>query len=102
SYSGFGDIPGGYTDHELALYRWPALGLAIAWLALIGRWFVTRYGVRQSLSLPLKRWRFRLTLPPLVSRIPLRFPSRWIAMIWLELRQSVPLAAFGFLLAVLI
>jgi hypothetical protein len=102
SYSGFGEIPGGYTDHELAQYRWLAVGLAIPWLALIGRWFVTRYGVRQPLSLPVKRWRFRLAVPPLLSRIPLRFPDRWMAMIWLEFRQSLPLSVSGFLLAALI
>jgi len=102
SYSGFGDIPGSYTDHELAPQRWLAMGLAVPWLALIGCLFVIRYGVRQPFSLSAKRWRLRLAMPPLWSRVPVRFPSGGIAVIWLELRQSVPLAAFGLLLAVLI
>jgi hypothetical protein len=101
-YSGFGDVPGGYTDHELARYRWLALGLAIPWLALIGRWFVTRYGARQAVPLPVTRRRWRFALPPVWSRVPLRFPGRWLAILWLELRQAVPLAVCGLLLAALI
>jgi hypothetical protein len=98
---GYGDELGGYTDHELAQYRWVAMGLSLPVLAIIGRLFITRYGAMRESATPAKRRRFRIALPPILSRIPIRLPGRLPALIWLELRQSVPLAAFGFLLAVL-
>ena len=77
------------------------MGLSLPVLAIIGRLFITRYGALRGSSTPAKRRRFRIALPPILSRIPIRLPGRLPAMIWLELRQSMPLAAFGFLLAVL-
>jgi hypothetical protein len=99
---GYGDESGGYTDHEMARYRWIAMGLAIPVLAILGSLFVAQYGELKSPSNAARRWRFRIALPPLLSRIPIRLPSRLFAMIWLELRQSLPLAGFGFLLALLV
>ena len=97
----YGDELGGYTDHELAQYRWIAMALSLPLLAIIGRLFITRYGALSGSSTPAKRRRFRIALPPILARIPIRLPGRLPAMIWLELRQSVPLAAFGFVLGVL-
>ena len=97
----YGDKLGQYTDHELVPYRWIAMGLSLPVLASIGHLFVTRYGALRGSSTPVKRRRFRIALPPILSRIPIRLPGRLPAMIWLELRQSMPLAAFGFLLGVL-
>ncbi len=98
---GYGDELGGYTDHELAQYRWIAMGLSLPVLAIIGHLFITRYGALRGSSTPVKRRRFRIALPPILARIPIRLPGRLPAMIWLELRQSMPLAAIGVLLAVL-
>jgi len=89
-----------YTDHELAPYRWIAMGLSLPVLAIIGDLFITRYGALRGSSTPVKRRRFRIAFPPILSRIPIRLPGRLPAMVWLELRQSMPLARFGFLLAV--
>lgn len=99
---GFSDQRGGYTDHELAQYRWTALGLAVAVLAMIGRLFVTQYGNLREPSTPRIRRHFHLARPAVLSRIPMRLPGRLAAMIWLELRQSVPLAIFGLGLAALV
>jgi hypothetical protein len=99
---GYGYEHGSYIDHELAAYRWVAMGLALPLLGIIGRLFAARYGrTRRSLT-PADRRRFRLAFSPILSRIPIRFSGRTMAMIWLELRQSVPLAVFGLLLTVLI
>jgi hypothetical protein len=98
----YSDALGGYTDHELALYRWIAMGLSLPLLAIIGHLFITRYGALRGSSTPVKRRRLFSAFPPILSRIPIRLPGRLAAMIWLELRQSVPLATFGFLLAVLV
>jgi hypothetical protein len=97
----YGDDPGYYTDHELAQYRWIAMGLSLPVLAIIGHLFVMRYGALRGSSTPVKRRHFRISLPPVLARIPIRLPGRLAAMIWLELRQSMPLAAFGLLLGVL-
>ena len=71
------------------------MGLSLPVLAIIGRLFVTRYGALRGSSTPAKRRRFRIAFPPILSRIPIRLPGRLPAMIWLELRQSMPLAACG-------
>jgi hypothetical protein len=91
-----------YTDHEVAQYRWSVMILSLLVLALIGRLFVTRYGTLRGSSTRAKPRRLRIAFPPILSRIPIRLPGRMLAMIWLELRQAMPLAACGFLLAVLI
>ncbi len=97
----YSDQPGDYTDHELAQYRWVAMGLSLLVLAIVGYLFIRRYGALRGSSTPVKRRRFRIAFPPILARIPIRLPGRLPAMIWLELRQSLPLAAFGFLLGVL-
>ena len=97
---GVGGSTGSYSDHELALYRWLALGLAIPLLMLIARWFVIRYGTLAHRN--PKQSRYRFALPLILSRIPMPLPTRWIALIWLELRQSFPLAFYGLLIAILI
>ncbi len=91
-----------YTDHEVAQYRFSVMSLSLLVLALIGRLFVTRYGTLRESSTRAKLRRLRIAFPPILSRIPIRLPGRLLAMIWLELRQAMPLAACGFLLAVLI
>ena len=90
------------TDHEVAQYRWTVMSLSLLVLVLIGRLFVTRYGALRGSSTRAKPRRFRVALPPILSRIPIRLPGRMLAMIWLELRQAMPLATCGFLLAVLL
>ena len=77
------------------------MGLSLPVLAIIGHLFIRRYGALRGSSTLVKRRRFRIALPPILARIPIRLPGRLPAMIWLELRQSMPLAAFGLLLGVL-
>jgi hypothetical protein len=91
-----------YTDHEVAVYRWIVMSLSVFVLALIGRLFVTRYGALRGSSTRSKPRRFRIAFSPILSRIPMRLPGRLLAMIWLELRQAMPLATCAFLLAVLV
>jgi hypothetical protein len=93
---------GGYTDHELAPYRWLSLGLAIPLLTILAFLFVYRYGSRSGAAPASKRRRFRIAMPAIASRLPIHLPNRLIALIWLELRQSVPLAASGLAFAILV
>jgi hypothetical protein len=100
---GYGAEHGGsYTDHELAHYRWVALGLAIPLLLIIARLFVTQYGRLPRAALATWRKQFRLATPAILSHIPIRLPGRWGALIWIELRQSLPLVTFGLLFALLV
>ncbi len=98
----YSEDSGSYSDHELAEYRWLSLAFAVVLLVVLGRLFVSQYG---KLEVTPKRWiagRFRFSPPAILSYIPLRFNSRVAAMILLELRQAVPLACFGLILAVLV
>lgn len=99
---GYGEESGSYSDHELANFRWISLALAAVLVAIFGRLFVTQYG---KLRAPSKRWslrRFRYLRPAFLSHIPMPLPSRGAAMIWIELRQAIPLAVFGLMLAILV
>ncbi len=97
---GYGEATGGYTDHELARYRWVALGTAIPLLLLLTRCFVIWYVM--PISKKAKPIRNRISMSSIHSFLPMPLPHRWVALIWLELRQSVPVAACGLLLAVAI
>jgi len=100
---GYGAEHGGfYTDHELAHYRWVALGLAIPLLLILARLFVTQYGRLPRTASATRPKRFRHATPAILSHIPIRLPGRWGALIWLELRQSLPLVTFGLLFALLV
>ena len=97
---GYADATGSYQDHELAAYRWLSLVVAIPVLTLLAKCFVIRYGlpvVRKP-----KQGRFRFAMPSILSRIAIPLPTRWLALVWLELRQSLPLALSGLLFAILL
>lgn len=99
---GYGEANGGvYTDHELATYRWYALALSLPLLAVLADVFVVQYGRRRAEG-PAKPRKRLLPAAPLWLRLPPRLPGRWGALVWLELRQSLPLVTFGLLFGVLI
>lgn len=97
----YGDETGGYTDHELVSYRWISLALAVPFFAFIAKLFVHRYGSQSARNPQAKPRSFRMSLPTMTTRLLPRLPNRLAAMIWLELRQSVPLAAYGLAFAIL-
>ena len=86
-----------YTDHDVAQYRWRVMGLSLLVLGAGSGGCSSRYGMRGS-STRAKPRCFRNALPPILS-IPIRLPGRLPAMICSS--AMVPLAACGFLLAVL-
>lgn len=91
---------GHYTDPELLPARWWALAFATLVLMAMTRWFVVQYGrvrkPREAMSIQ-SRWP---KIPSVLARIPVPTRSRWGTMVWLELRQSVPLAFYGLALAI--
>jgi hypothetical protein len=97
---GFGAVDGGfYTDHELAVYRWPAMGLAIPLLVGLGSLFLLTYGTQRPHKSDSNRQPGRFRLPSILPYLPFQLPGRLATLVWLELRQSVPLAVCGLLLA---
>jgi len=99
---GYGDATGGYTDHELAKYRWLSLGIAVPLLTLVARCYVRQYGRSVSVDRQAQRWKVRFAAASILSRIAMPLPTRRVALVWLELRQSIPLAFYGLLFAILI
>ncbi|QDU36344.1 ABC-2 family transporter protein [Maioricimonas rarisocia] len=79
----------------------PLVGNLLLLLGL-GSWFAHRYATRPVDSVAGQRWRWwRPRLPAVLSRLSMRWPDRTAALIWLDLRQSVPMAVAGLLLAIL-
>ena len=98
---GYGNQSGKYVDAEIASYHWIALALALPMLMFIGRLFIRHYGsFRGERSSPAPG-RLAVKIPSVWSRIPLRQPGKFTALIWSELSQSLPLAVSGLLLVFL-
>jgi ABC-type transport system involved in multi-copper enzyme maturation permease subunit len=96
--SSYGMPHGHYDDLEFARLIWGPLCLNLLLVVGLCVWFTHRYAAAVpwlSEGRARKYWR----LPPLFSRLPLRLPSRAAALVWLDLRQSVPLAVAGLALA---
>lgn len=88
--------------HAISLSVGVPLALASAWLAGVGYLFTRFYGREPE---PVERIRGRwwlLAIPPFFSRqtVPLR--SRFLAMLWLELRQAGPLVLCGLILSAML
>ena len=98
---GYGSQSGDYVDHEIARYHWVALALAVPLLVLIGRLFVSRYGLFRAERFSPEPGRLGVKTPSVWLRIPLRKPGKFTALIWSELSQSLPLAVSGLLLVFL-
>jgi ABC-type transport system involved in multi-copper enzyme maturation permease subunit len=97
---GYGTPHGDYVDLEFASLIWGPLCLNLLVVVGLCVWFTHRFaGAVPWMSDRKSRinWRF----PPLLSRLPLRLPGRTAALVWLDLRQSVPMAIAGLALAFL-
>lgn len=99
---GYGGATGSYCDHELAQYRWFAMGLAIPLLATIARCFVLQYGRAPSIQILHSIRSSRFAIPSILSFITMPLLTRRMALIWLEVRQALPLAFYGLLFAILV
>ncbi len=89
---------GNYTDLVFARLIWVPLCLNLLLLVGLSVWFTHRYAAAVP-WLSERRTRISWRLPPLFSRLPLRLPNRAAALLWLDLRQSGPLAIAGLALA---
>ncbi|QDT98739.1 hypothetical protein [Gimesia aquarii] len=99
-FSSYGDTRGIYHDIDIANWVWIPLILNLVILFWLGFWFTRRYGTRKTfVSYGKKRW---WNLPPLFSWISFPHRGQTSSLIWINLRQSVPLVVTGFVLACLV
>ncbi|MGC1276175.1 MAG: hypothetical protein WBC44_20930 [Planctomycetaceae bacterium] len=95
---GYGDEVGSYTDLDIAPMVWRPLAANLLVLVLLGVWFARRYGSRRFTMEASARRRRRW--PRLPAWLPNPIPGRLAALVWVDLRQAVPLAVAGLVLAV--
>lgn len=99
---GYQETQGSYGDLVLAPTVWGPLALNLLVLFGLGELFARQYGRLRAISTS-RRWAWRLWRPPaILSRLPFRWPGRIPALIWLDMRQAVPLALSGLGVACLI
>ena len=99
---GYGDLNGSYFgDLSIARSVWPALAANLLVLATLAFWFTVRYGTRRPALTTKHSWSLHFGMPAVLSRLPIRWPGRIAAMIWLDLRQAMPMCFAGLGLAVL-
>ena len=100
SCSSYGGEGCSYTDLNLARPFWIPLLASTLVLMLLACWFVRWYGtrllVRQSRPAIRLRW-----WPAVWSRVPVPLPNRAAALLWINLRQALPVALCGLIVAAL-
>jgi ABC-type transport system involved in multi-copper enzyme maturation permease subunit len=92
---------GSYQELEFVERVWGPLLLNVLVLLVLASLFVLRYGTLRAPAARRGSWT-AWRLPPLFAHLPIRWRGRGVALTWLDLRQSVPIALAGFALAVLI
>jgi hypothetical protein len=98
----YGDLNGSYFgDLSFARSVWPALAVNLLVLATLATWFTFRYGTRRPTLIAKHSWSLHLAMPAVLSRLPISWPGRVVALIWLDLRQAMPMCLAGLGLAVL-
>ncbi|QDT41536.1 hypothetical protein Pan241w_15990 [Gimesia alba] len=96
-YYGYGDGAGSFSDLDMPNRIWLPLFLNLLILAGLGYWFTRRYGTR-NMSVTRQKKR-RWSWPPFFSWLSFPHRRQVSALVWINLRQSVPLAVAGLLLA---
>jgi hypothetical protein len=92
---------GSYGDLDIARPLWMPLAINTVLLLFLAWWFTRRFGSRTVLHSERRAVRWR-RWPAVWSRVPLPLVHPVVALVWINLRQSVPLAIAGLFVAVLI
>lgn len=96
---GAGGSEGYYGDLDFTHSVWGPLAANLLVLAALAWWFTRRYGTIRRPAVEGSPSRLRWRFPAVLSRMPLRWPGRCSALIWLDLRQAVPMCLAGLVLA---
>jgi len=96
-YYTYGDGVGYFSDLDMANRIWLPLLLNVLILSGLVFWFTQRYGTR-GISVTRQK-KYRWNWPPLFSWLSFSHRGRAPSLIWINLRQSVPLAFAGLILA---
>lgn len=99
---GYGDNHGTYADLSIAGHVWGPLSLNFLVLLGLGFVFSIRYGTRRVPSAESPSGWLHWQFPYLLDRLPNCFPGPIGALLWLNLRCSLPIATAGLMLANLI
>jgi ABC-type transport system involved in multi-copper enzyme maturation permease subunit len=96
------DAGASFGDLWFAQFVWLPLAANLLVLAALGWWFARRYGSR-PLAAPKNgpHW-LSLRLPSILPHFPIRWPGRIAALLWLDLRQALPMCVAGLALACLL
>lgn len=98
----YGNADGsGFDDLDLVRQVWPALAVNLVVLGLLCGVFAKTYGRGETSAVSKRRWKLGLPRGWLRGVIP-HFHSPLGSLVWLTLRQSLPLAVSGLIVAVLI
>jgi ABC-type transport system involved in multi-copper enzyme maturation permease subunit len=89
-----------YGDLSLARWLWLPLAVNLVVLEGLGTWFTRRYEARAIAAEKRTKQLYR-RLPAILSRVQMRWPGRWAALAWLDVRQALPMALAGLVLACL-
>ena len=86
-----------WNDLDLADRVWLPLFLNLILQIGLAVWFTRRYGTQNDVP-SVRKWHF-WKVPPLFSLVSTPFSRPLFSLIWINLRQSVPLALAGLILA---
>jgi len=96
-YFSYSDANGSYNDLDLAGRIWLPLLLNLLILFGMAVWFTRRYGTQNAVVSVRKRRRWHC--PPFFSWISFPHERQSVSLIWINLRQAVPIALAGLALA---
>ncbi|WP_299469747.1 hypothetical protein [uncultured Gimesia sp.] len=86
-----------WNDLDLADRVWLPLFLNLFLQCGLAVWFTRRYGTQNAVP-SVRKWHF-WKVPPLFSLVSIPFSRPVFSLMWINLRQSVPLALAGLILA---
>lgn len=95
-FSSSGDGRGSFSRIDLAYQIWMPLFLNLIILSVLGFWFTRRYGTGNGF---VSRQKYRWNWPSLFSWVSFHHRREASSLIWINIRQAVPLALAGLALA---
>ncbi|HTU22346.1 MAG TPA: hypothetical protein VMG10_30180 [Gemmataceae bacterium] len=99
---GYKTSEGEYGDLKFTHSVWAPLAVNLPVLTVLAWWFTRRYGTIPPTAVEGGPSRLRWRFPAFFSHLPIRWPGRCSALVWLDLRQALPMCLAGLMLATLL